>query len=123
MAIGDRLRHTLTIQRATDGELDEDRQPVRTWADLATVRGHVSPKSVREVALLTDAGAVIADHTAFLLPTDVREADRILHDASACPVAPVDYPDSTYHVRGVRDGAGVGHHLEVDVSRVEGLPA
>ncbi len=107
------LRHSLAILRSTvtDDPLtnDENNQPTRVEALLATVRGLVQPKSVREVAQLNQAGAVVSDHTIYLYPTDLREADRIRFD-----------PDDgrRYEVRGVRDAAGIGHHLEVDAEMV-----
>ncbi len=109
-----RLIHSLAILRGTvtDDPLtnDENNQPTRSPdAVLDTVRGLVQPKSVREVAQLNQAGAVVSDHTIYLYPTDLREADRIRFD-----------PDDgrRYEVRGVRDAAGIGHHLEVDAEMV-----
>jgi len=105
MSFGNMLIHRLAIERSTTGAVDDYNQPGQTWAAIATVRGLMQPKSVREVAQLNEAGAVVTDHTAFLLPTDLREADRIRFD-----------PDDgrRYQITGVRNAAGIGHHLEVD---------
>jgi hypothetical protein len=107
MAIASRLIRTLVIERASDGAVDEYNQPSRIWATLATVRGLIQPKRAREVAQLNQAGAVVSTHTVFLAPTDVREADRILADDG-----------QRYEIDGVRDAAGLGHHLELDARTV-----
>jgi SPP1 family predicted phage head-tail adaptor len=92
----------------TNGAEDERGVPAQTWATLATVKGSVQPKSVQEVAQLTQGGPVVSDLTLFLHPTDLREGDRIIGAAG-----------QVYQVDGVRDPAGAGHHLEVDVHLVE----
>lgn len=102
------LNHDLIIERATGGTADERGVPAQTWAPLATVRGSVQPKRVRELAQLSQAGPVTSDLTIFLLPTDLREGDRIVSAAGA-----------VYQVDGVRDPAGAGHHLEADAHLVE----
>jgi SPP1 family predicted phage head-tail adaptor len=99
------MRHSLVIERATDGAVDDYNMPAQTWATLETVRGLVMPKTAEEVAQLSQGGPVASDHTIFLYPTDVQEADRIRFD-----------PDDgrTYQIDAVRDAAGQGHHLELD---------
>lgn len=107
MSFADRLIHRLTIVRETDtGAVDDYGQPIRTPADLATVRGLVQPKAIREVELTNNAGVVVGDHTIYLLPTDITAADRVKF------ADPAD--TRRYEVTGVRDAAGIGHHLEVD---------
>lgn len=103
------LRHRLVIERATDGALDDYGQPARTYATLATVRGLVQPKTTREMELVNQAGPVASTHTIYLLPTDVRAADRIRLD-----------PDDgrRFELDGVRDAAGQAHHLECDAQLV-----
>jgi len=110
MGFDDRLLHSLVIERATEGAADEYNQPARTYEAFAEVRGLVQPKTVREVALVSQAGAVVSTHTIYLRPTDLREADRIRFD-----------PDDgrRYEVVGVRDAAGLGHHFEVDARMVQ----
>lgn len=115
MSFAGLLRHKLIIERpyqvfdAGDPALDDYGQPVRQYETLAHVRGLVQPRSAREqaareVALVSQAGAAISDHTIFLLPTDLTTADRIRYD-----------PDDgrSYEVMSIRDGGGQGHHLEV----------
>lgn len=104
------LVQRLAIIRNVDtGVLDTYRHPVRAASVIAYVDGTIQPMAVREVALLSDAGVAVSDHTVFMAPTDVREADVIRTE-----------PDDgrRYQVRGVRDAAGRGHHLEVDVAMV-----
>ena len=104
------LIHRLAIERATSGAPDEYGQPSRTYATLATFRGRLEPKSAREVAQLSQAGAVISDHTLFARPRDLREADRIRFD-------PAD--GRLFEITGIRDMAGAGHHLTVDLTLVK----
>ena len=106
------LRHRLVIERVTNGAVDDRNMPAQTWATLAEVPGLVQPKSAKELAQLSQGGPVSSDHTIFLMPTDLRESDRIRFD-----------PDDgrRYEVVGVRDAAGWGHHLEVDATMVEAI--
>lgn len=104
------LVHSLVIERATPGAVDDYNQPTLTWATLATVPGLIQPKSAREIAQLNETGAVRATHTAYLRPTDINEADRITIAAGGMA--------GTYQIDGIQDAAGHGHHLEIDCSRV-----
>ena len=101
------LPHTLTIQRSTDGAIDDRGVAAQTWADLAEVRGWVQPKSARELAQLSQAGPVTSTHSVYLWLTDVTAADRLVYDGD------------TYQVTGIIDEAGVGHHLKLDCRLVE----
>lgn len=115
MSFADRLIHSLLIVRHTvvtdingDPVLDENGQPTVTDSTTA-VQGLVQPKKATEVALISQGGAALTDHTVYLLPTAVTNADLITFD-----------PDDgrRYQVTGVRDAAGIGHHLEVDARMV-----
>jgi head-tail adaptor len=111
VSFASRLIHNLVIERSTAGAEDLDTgHPTYSYATLSAVSGLVQPKSVREVAQLHQAGAVVSDHTIYLLPTAVSEGDRIRFD-----------PDDgrRYEIRGVRDAAGIGHHLEIDARMVQ----
>ena len=110
MSFDDLLIHTLAIERATSGASDEYGQPSRTYATLATFRGRIEPKSAREVAQLNQAGAVISDHTLYARPRDLRESDRIRFD-------PAD--GRLFEITGIRDMAGAGHHLTVDLAVIK----
>lgn len=115
MTFSDRLIHSLLIVRHTvvvDGSgnpvLDSYGQPTTTDSSTA-VKGLVQPKSAREVALISNAGVTVTDHTIYLLPTSVTPADVITFD-----------PDDgrRYQITGVRDAAGISHHLEIDAQKV-----
>lgn len=116
MPIGDRFIHSLVIERpfhlTTNGveQLDDYGQPIREWRELESVKGLIQPKGAREVALISQAGIALSDHTVYLFPTDLTNADRIRFD-----------PDDgdRYEVTGKRDAAGIGHHLEVDVHLIK----
>lgn len=116
MSFDDRLIHDLVVERATEGpatpgtpEYDYN-QTVQTWATLAEVRGLVQPKTAREVAQLNEAGAVVSTFTIYLRPTEIQPADRLRME-----------PDDgrRWEIDGIRDAAGLGHHLEVDARLVE----
>jgi hypothetical protein len=104
------LIHSLVVERATSGALDEYGQPSRTYATLATFRGRIEPKSAREVAQLNGAGVVVSDHTLYARPRDLRESDRIRFE-------PAD--GQLYEITGIRDSAGAGHHLTVDLTLIK----
>lgn len=80
------LRHRVTIQRLTRAG-DGQGGHTETWADLATVWAAVAAISGRERYA---AGQVVtaATHTVTIRHrTDVRAADRVLHDGKAFRVA------------------------------------
>jgi hypothetical protein len=110
MSFDSLLVHTFVIERPTDGAVDDYNQPTTTYAELASVPGLMQPKSALEIAQLNETGAVRATHSAFLRPTDVTEADRIR--VASGPMA------GTYQIDGIRDAAGLGHHLEIDAHTV-----
>lgn len=124
VSIGSRLTHTVTIVRlSSSGDPDDDDEyghAVRTEAVLDTVKAAIQPKSDQEIALTTQAGAAVADHRIYLLPTDITTADAIVHDAQDCPMRP-DLPDARYEVTAVPDAAGLGHHLEVEARVIGGI--
>ena len=104
------LIHRLAVERATSGAEDEYGQPTRTYATLATFRGRIEPKSAREVAALSGAGAIVSDHVLRMRPRDLRAGDRIRFE-------PTD--GRTFEITGIRDMAGAGHHLTVDLTLIE----
>jgi hypothetical protein len=105
MPIEDMLRHTLVIERPTSGAVGERGLPAEPWGVLATVKGLIQP----EALVVAQRGVAVSDHTAYLLPTDVKGSDRLRFE-----------PDDgrRFYVDGVRDAAGIGHHLELDVHLV-----
>jgi hypothetical protein len=79
MPLADRLVHSLAIIRMIDGAVDPDTgHPARTPTVLATPKGFVYPKSAREVAELSQAGAEVGEYSIILPhPTDVTGADYV----------------------------------------------
>lgn len=109
MKIG--LLHDLIIERAADGAVDDYNNPSRTWSTLAEVKGLIQPKTAREVAQYNQAGAVVSTYTIYLRPTEIQPADRVR--IASGPMA------GTYEIDGIRNAAGVNHHLEADCRMVE----
>lgn len=102
-----KLNHSIAIQRSTEGTVDERGVPAQTWATLSTVKASVQPKTVREMAQLSQAGPVAAEYTIYALGApDIHESDRITEGTRL------------FEVIGVRDAAGAGHHVEVDAHLV-----
>jgi len=113
MSLAARLIHTLEIWRPTfnENDLDDRGQPAVNYALLATVAGLVQPKSVREVALISQAGSTIGDYTIHLEPTDLAESDRIDHVVGA--------GRESYELTGIRRfDFGSFPHFEVDARRM-----
>ena len=114
MSFAARLIHTLEIWRPTfdEDDLDERGQPAVHTALLSTVAGLVQPTSVREVALISQAGAVIGDYTIHLEPTDLAESDRIDHVISG-------RGRESYELTGIRRfDFGSFPHFDVDARRM-----
>jgi hypothetical protein len=111
--MANRLIHSLAIvtpTRDVSGEDDEYGHPVPGEPDIDLVAGLVQPKSVREVALTSQAGAEIGDYTIFL-------ARRELAGAAYIRFEPDD--GDRYEITGVRDfNFGRLAHLEVDARRI-----
>lgn len=116
MSFASLLDHRVYISRdVSTGADDEWGQPTTVVEVSGPFAASIQPKRVREVALVSSAGANIGEYTIFMQPRRVSAADAIIHDESACgkPGAS-DYPDLRFEVTGVRNAAGRGHHLEVD---------
>ena len=112
MPINDRLIHSLAIVSPTrDAEdIDEYGQPVAGEPIVTTVKGLVQPKSAREIALTSQAGAEVSDHTIFLMPQTLSGAAYIRFE-----------PDTgdRYEISGIRSFEfGKDPHLEVDARRI-----
>ena len=98
MSFDSLLIHALVVRyAASDG----------TPTTLAEVRGLIQPKAVQEMALASQAGVEVGDHTAFLRPLDGLRNDCWFEHAGG-----------RYDIVGIRDAAGRGHHLEIDCRRV-----
>lgn len=109
--------HTLVIERAfgadtdanAEADVDEYGQPIRHFdTSFATIQGLIQPKTDREVALASQAGADVGDHTIYMLRRDLTTADR-LRDADGV----------VYEIRGIRDhNFGGLAHFAVDAVKV-----
>ena len=114
MPISDRLVHLLTIVTPTDDvgdATDEYGQPIPGIPTTVLVRGLIQPKTTREVALISQGGPALSDHTIFLLPQVVSTLAYIRYE-----------PDDgdRYQIVGVRYfNFGRTPHLEVDAKRVQ----
>jgi hypothetical protein len=106
VSFDDRLVHDLIIERPTDGAADDYNQPARTWSTLAAVKGLIQPKTAREVAQFNQAGAVVSTYTIYLRPTEIQPSDRVRIAAGVMA--------GTYEIDGIRNAAGLNHHLEAD---------
>lgn len=105
------LIHSLVIERATDGAVDEYNQPSRTWSTVAEVPGLVQPKTARELAQLNNAGAVVSTYSIYARPTDVQPSDRIRILSGSMA--------GLYEIDGIRNEAGRDHHLKLDARTVQ----
>ncbi len=101
-----RLHHTVTIQRATPGAVDEYNNPSVTYAPIATVQALIQPKSGTELAALHEGGPVRGRYRIFMYPTDVTEGDHLISD------------NEIYELTFVADAGGAGRHIELDAERV-----
>lgn len=120
MSFASLLRHVVRIDRQVavlDGGLptyDELGQPVTATVAQGEWRCRIEPKTAREVALLSQAGAVVADHIIFGYPVALAEGDRLVE---------LDHPGGTpttreFEVQTIDDAGGAGHHLEVGGHRI-----
>jgi len=115
MPITDRLVHSLAIVTPTDDvgdDPDEYGQPVPGIPTTILASGLIQPKTAREVALISQAGAQVSDHTVFL------PEGTAVQSASYVRFQPDD--GDRYEVVGIRDFAygTTNDHLEVDCRRV-----
>ena len=108
MGFDDRLRHSLTIRRnVPTGAVDDYGQPVTAETTVATVAGLIQPRSAREVALASQAGAVIGTHVGYMRPL----VGLTTHDW-------IEHGGVRYDIVSVPDAAGLGHHLELGLVAV-----
>jgi hypothetical protein len=108
VSFDDRLRHSLTIRRnVPTGALDDYGQPVTAETTITTVAGLIQPRSAREVALASQAGAVVGTHVGYIRPlAGLTTADWIEHDGVR------------FDILSMPDAAGLNHHLELGLRQV-----
>lgn len=115
MSFDSMLLHTLTIKRNAvtldvngDPVLGDYSQPVSAPATFATVKGLIQPRSAREIALASQAGAAIGTHAAYLRPlAGLTTADWI------------EMGGERYDLVSISDAGGVNHHYELGLVRVD----
>lgn len=115
MSFGGLLRHTISIRRdvavldAGVPTYDELGHPITSELEVvASWACRIQPKTQRELALASQAGAVVADHTIFGYATNVRSSDRL-----------VATDGRVFEVVGEpEDAGGQGHHIELQARRV-----
>ena len=90
--------------------LDDYFQPVSAATTVATVPGLIQPRSAREVALASQAGAVIGEHVAYLRPLAGLSTGDWVEAA--------EMPGARYDVLSIHDAGGQGHHFELDLRMV-----
>ena len=124
MSAFDRLMNTtVAIKRTSDsGSLDSEGDDyghkTQTVATVATVPARVEPKDrpidtrTIEEPLSTWEGTSINDFIVFMRSTDVTAFDSL-----------TDADGVDYKILQVRNAAAEGHHLELDVRRIDPEPA
>ena len=102
------LRHTVEVKRRVEvlsGGLPtytELGQPITALQSMGQERCRIEPLTAREVALLSQAGAVIGTHRVYMTArADVREADQLVHGTQVLEVQRID------------DLGGAGRYLEL----------
>jgi hypothetical protein len=110
------LVHPLAIVEPVYQVTDDDYgQPERDDPAVSLVRGMVQPKTAREIALTSQAGAELSDHVIFLQPRRIA-AGAWIADADADGVLA---GGRRFDITGVRSSeVGSAPHLEVDARLV-----
>jgi hypothetical protein len=102
---GDQVRE---VDGAGTATVDDYGQPVMAETTIATVAGLVQPRRAREVELASQAGAAIGEHVGYLRPlAGLTTADWI------------EVSGVRYDIVSMPDAAGLGHHLELGLRRVD----
>lgn len=111
MSFASLLRHRVAIRRRVavlDAGLptyDEMNQPLAQLDTIATVPCRIQPLTTKEVALLSQGGAVVGEHRIFMLAgTDVDEGDQLV---------PQPADGRAFEVHRIHDMGGEGRYLEL----------
>jgi hypothetical protein len=108
------LVHPLAIVTPTTpdpDDVDEYGHPVAGGPTTVLVSGMVQPKSARELALASQGGAEVSDHTIFLLPRQLSSAAHIADADGSGELA----GGRRFEIDGIRSFEfGSVPHLEVD---------
>lgn len=107
------LRHTVDVRRRLpvlelgQPTYTELGQPITALESLGEVRCRIEPLTAREVALLSQAGPVLATHRIYMVAgVDVTEADQLVHGTQVLEVVRID------------DLGGSGRYLELQAQAV-----
>ena len=92
---------------------DELGHPVTEEREEGPWRCRIEPKSAREVALLSQAGPVVSDHTLFGRPWAELREDALLYAEDG----------RVFEVDSIDDAGGAGHHVEVSARLVTANPS
>jgi len=108
MSFDDRLLHTLVVKRmVATAAVDDYGQTIPREMTVATVRGLIQPRSARELALTSQAGAVIGEHVGYLRPLAGLGTDCWIEMGGV-----------RFDILSMPDAAGQGHHLELALKAV-----
>lgn len=120
MSFDSLLTHIVHIERDVETGADDDYGQAVTRPEVGqNFKAAIQPRSAREMALLTQAGAPLSDHTIFMRARLLAQSDKIVHDSTLCALPETrDLPTATFEIDGIRNAAGLGHHLEVDARLV-----
>jgi hypothetical protein len=114
------LTHTVHIERDDDAETEDDYGTGETTVSVGEdFKADIQPRSAREIAASSQAGAPLSEYTIFMLPRVLSPGNRIIHDTAGCGLPDSrDFGDIVFEIDGIRNATGRGHHLEVDVRAV-----
>lgn len=120
MSFDSLLTHTVHLERDVDTGSDDGYEVATTTVAVGqSFKAAIQPRTAREIAAATQAGAPLSDFTIFMRARVLTTGDRIVHDTADCALADVaDYQDAWFEITGIRNAAGLGHHLEVDARLV-----
>lgn len=124
MSFDSLLTHTVHIERDADSGAEDDYGHAVTVPETGEdFMAAIQPRTAQEMALVTGSGAPASDHTIFMRPRLLSEADKIVHDSSDCAMPDgADFGDVIFEIKGIRNAVGLGHHLEVDAHLVGASP-
>lgn len=119
MSFASMLDHTIhVVRRAETGE-DDYGQAVTVDEVSGPFSAAIQPKSARDVALISQAGAAIGLYTIYCQPRLMDTSAAIVHDTDQCPKPDDrDFPNQRFQITGIRQQTGRGHHLAIDAKLV-----
>lgn len=105
MSFAGLLRHRVQLRRHVDtGNVDGRGQPITTEEAVGTYRTRIQQLSARELAILSQAGAVVGDHRLyFLVSTPVT---------TAMVAVPQPADGRLFEINRINDLGGEGRYLE-----------